>query len=426
VPDAGGGLSVLTTWAGNRVFTAGPVHAPRTVEELQEVVAGARQIRALGTRHCFNDIADGPGALVSLADLDVPIEVDEDARTVTVGGGVRYGDLARELHARGWALHNMASLGHISVAGSIATGTHGSGNRSQNLAAAVVGLDLVGPDGDLRRVARGDADFAGSVVALGALGVAARVTLRVEPTYDVAQDVHVDLPWDTALARFDELTSSADSVSLFTDWTGDTVQQVWRKTRVAAGTTHAPRAEVFGALPAEGQRHMIAGIDPVHTTQQLGVVGPWHERVPHFRLEFTPSNGAELQTEYLVPREHAVDAVQAMRGLAPVVAPLLQVAEVRTMAGDDLWLSGAYGRDTVGLHLTWQLRQPEVEAVLPTIEEALAPFEARPHWGKLFADADRGLARLYPHWDDFRALVARTDPDGVFANDFLVRHGLAG
>lgn len=417
---------MLTTWAGNRAFSAGPVHTPRTMAELQEVVAAAAHIRALGTRHCFNDIADGPGALVSLADLDVPVELDEEARTATVGGGVRYGELAKVLHERGWALHNLASLGHISVAGAVATATHGSGDRSQNLSAGVVALDLVGPDGELRHVARGDANFAGSVVSLGALGVAARVTLQVEPTYDVAQDVHVDLPWDAALANFDELTSSADSVSLFTDWAGDDVLQVWRKSRVPAGTTHVSRTELFGALPAESQRHMIAGIDPVHTTQQLGVVGPWHERIPHFRLEFTPSNGAELQSEYLVPRPHAVDAIQAMRGLAPVVSPLLQVAEVRTMAGDDLWLSGAYGGDTVALHLTWQLRQPEVEAVLPVIEEALAPFRARPHWGKLFADRDRDLARLYPHWDDFRALVARTDPDGVFANDYLARHGLVG
>ncbi len=269
---------------------------------------------------------------------------------------------------------------------------------------------------------RGDADFAGSVVALGALGVAVRVTLDIEPTYDVAQEVHVDLPWHAALEHLDEITGSADSVSLFTDWTGEAVQQVWRKTRVTPD--YARRTDLFGATPADGPRHPLPGIDPVNCTAQLGEPGPWHDRLPHFRMDFTPSNGDELQSEFLVPRAHAVDALQALRALADRIAPLLQVSEVRTIAGDDLWLSTAQGGDRVGLHFTWLPRQPEVEALLPTIEAALAPFDARPHWGKLFVDEHHDLARLYPHWDDFRSLVARTDPDGVFRNAFLDRHVL--
>lgn len=415
----------LTNWAGNHTYRAPRVLAPTTVEGLQEVVAGEDRVRALGTRHCFNDLADGPAALVSLEGLEPAITLDEDARTVTVTGGTRYGTLARYLHDAGWAVHNLASLPHISVAGAVATATHGSGDRSRNLSTAVAALDLVGPDGSLRHVARGDDDFAGSVVALGALGVAARVTLDVEPTFLVAQEVHVDLPWDAVLADLDAITSSADSVSLFTDWTGDAVQQVWCKTRVGADG-YERRAELFGATPADGPRHPLPGIDPVNCTQQLGVPGPWHERLPHFRLEFTPSNGDELQSEYLVPRTHAVDALQAVRGLADVVAPLLQVSEVRTIAADDLWLSTAYGDDRVGLHFTWKPLQPQVEAVLPTLEAALRPFDARPHWGKLFADPGRDLARLYPRWDDFTALVARTDPDGKFRNDFVERHVLRG
>lgn len=413
----------LTTWAGNYTYRAHEVLAPRTVEDLQEVVAAAPRVRALGTRHCFNDLADGPGVLVSLEGLDPGFTIDEAARTVTVTGGTRYGTLARHLHAAGVAVHNLASLPHISVAGAVATATHGSGDRSRNLSTAVAALDLVGPDGELRHVARGDDGFAGSVVALGALGVAARVTLDVEPTFQVAQQVHVDLPWTAALDRFDDLTASADSVSLFTDWSGDTVQQVWRKSRVTDG--HGVlRDDLFGARPADGPRHPLPGIDPVSCTPQLGEPGPWHERIPHFRLEFTPSNGDELQSEYLVPRAHAVAALAAVRELSSVVTPLLQVTEVRTVAADDLWLSTAYGDDRVGLHFTWKPLQPQVEAVLPALEAALAPFDARPHWGKLFADVDRDLARLYPRWDDFTALVARTDPDGVFRNDFVERHVL--
>ena len=417
----------LTTWAGNLTYGAARVHEPRTVEQVQEVVAGARRVRALGTRHCFNDLADTEHDLVRLDGLDPDVRVDAGARTVSVAAGTRYGALARVLHAQGWAVHDLASLPHISVAGAVATATHGSGDRSRNLAAAVAAVDLVTADGTLRHVARGDADFPGVVVGLGALGVVVRVTLDVEPTYDVAQEVHTDLPWDVALEHLDDVTGSADSVSLFTDWTGPAVQQVWRKTRLTAGARHERRTELFGARPAPGPLHPLPGIDPVHCTEQLGVPGPWHERLPHFRLEFTPSNGDELQSEYLVPRERAAEAFAALRGLAPVVAPLLQVSEVRTVAGDDLWLSTASGGDRVALHFTWHPRQAEVEAVLPRLEAALAPLGARPHWGKLFASLGTPGSdprTLYPRLDDFRALVARTDPEGTFRNAFVDRHVL--
>ena len=417
----------LTTWAGNRTYGAARVHEPRTVAQVQEVVAGARHVRALGTRHCFNDLADTAHDLVRLDGLDPDVQVDPGARTVTVTAGTRYGTLARALHPQGWALHNLASLPHISVAGAVATATHGSGDRSRNLAAAVAGLDLVTADGSLLHLARGDADFPGAVVGLGALGVVVRVTLDVEPAYDVAQEVHTDLPWDAVAEHLDEVTGSADSVSLFTDWTGPAVRQVWRKTRVPAGSVPAPRTDLFGARPATGPLHPLPGIDPVSCTPQLGVPGPWHERLPHFRLEFTPSAGDELQSEYLVPRAHAVEAIGALRALGPVVAPLLQVAEIRTVAADDLWLSTASGGDRVGLHFTWLPRQPEVEAVLPRIEAALAPFGARPHWGKLFASLGAPGSdprALYPRLDDFRALAARLDPEGTFRNAFVDRHVL--
>ncbi|MDM7855610.1 D-arabinono-1,4-lactone oxidase [Cellulomonas alba] len=415
---------MTTTWSGSHTFGAATVHRPRTLEELQELVAVSRRVRALGSRHSFNDLADSPGDLVVLDALAATdgVAVDPVARTATAPAGMRYGELARELHARGWALHAMASLPHIGLAGAVATATHGSGDHARNLAAGVAGLELVGADGTLRVLDRGDDELAGSVVALGALGVVTRVTFDVEPTYDVAQTVDLDLPWDAALEHFDEITASADSVSLFTDWSGPAVQQVWRKARVRAGDERA-EVERYGARPATAKKHPIAGIDPVACTPQLGEPGPWHERLPHFRLDFTPSSGDELQSEYLLPRRHAAAALAAVRALSSVVTPLLLVSEVRTVAADDLWLSTAHGVDTVALHFTWK-QVPEVAHVLPTIEDALAPFDARPHWGKLFADRERDLARLYPRWDDFRALVARRDPGGVFTNDFLARHVL--
>lgn len=407
---------MLTNWAGNHTYAAAQVHRPRTTEELADLVGRLDRVRALGSRHSFTDLADTEGDLVSLADLPAAIEIDADGRQVRVPAGLRYGDLAEQLAAAGWALATMASLPHISVAGAIATGTHGSGDRTGSLAAAVAALDLVDPSGETRRVERGDTDFDGHVVALGALGIVTDVTLDIEPTYDVRQDVFTDLSWDVAAAHLDDLTSSAYSVSLFTDWASGTVQQVWLKSR---GTT--PPAELWGARPSLSTVHMLAGGDLAAVTTQGGATGPWHERLPHFRLDFTPSLGEELQTEYLVPRTAAADAVERLRALAPSFAPLLQVAEVRTIAADRLWLSGAYDGDAVGLHFTWVRDVPAVYAVLPAIEQALLPLGGRPHWGKCFTATAAELRPLYPRFDDFRALAERIDPGRKLRNGFLER-----
>lgn len=410
----------LTNWAGNVDFQHERLHRPSSVEELRTLVADAQHIRALGTGHSFNRIADTRHDLVRLDALPADVLIDPEARTVTVSGGARYGAVAEELHRQGWALHNLASLPHISVAGAVSTGTHGSG--SANLAAAVAGLDLVTADGELLALRRGDGDMNGAVVGLGALGIVARVILDIEPTYDVAQEVHLDLPWDAVATDLDAIIDSADSVSLFTDWAGPAVRQVWRKTRLTPGADHRRRTDMFGARPAPGPVHPLPGIDPVNCTEQLGVPGPWHERLPHFRLAFTPSNGDELQSEYLVPRRNAVPAIEAMRSLGHLITPLLQVSELRTVTADDLWLSSASGDDRIGIHLTWQPRQAEVEAVLPAIEAALYPLGARPHWGKLFHAVDP--AASWQHWEDFRRLVRRLDPSGKFRNEFLHELGV--
>ncbi|MDN4610571.1 FAD-binding protein [Arthrobacter burdickii] len=406
-------------WAGNYEYRARTIEHPTSLADLRRAVAGATRISALGSRHSFNDIADSPETLVSLDVLDPGVEVDERALTVTVGAGVRYGVLAEHLQRRGFALHNLASLPHISVGGAIATATHGSGNANGNLATAVVGLELVTASGDVLTVGKGDADFDGMVVGLGALGVVHRVTLRIEPTFEVRQDVFTEVPWDAVLADYDAATSSAYSVSLFTDWAGDTIGQVWLKSRMDSGSD-VP-AQFYGGVPADRAYHPVPGVAADHCTQQLGVPGPWSDRLAHFRLAFTPSNGQELQTEYLVGSEHAVEAIQRMRELAPRITPLLQVSEVRSMAADELWLSTNYQRPGIGLHFTWKPLQDEVEALLPEIEAALAPLQARPHWGKLFAAEAAHLAPLYPRFDDFRALALRMDPEGKFRNPFLDR-----
>jgi xylitol oxidase len=406
-------------WAGNYEYQAHTLEHPTSLAELQRVVAGADRISALGSRHSFNDIADSPATLVSLDVIDPGVEIDETALTVTISAGVRYGVLAEHLQRRGFAVHNLASLPHISVGGAIATATHGSGDANGNLSTAVVGLEMVTASGEVLRLAKGDTDFDGFVVGLGALGVVHRVTLRIEPSFDVRQDVFTDVPWDAVLADYDAATSSAYSVSLFTDWAGDTIGQAWLKSRM--DSTSAVPAEFYGGTAADRAYHPVPGVAADHCTQQLGVPGPWSDRLAHFRLAFTPSNGEELQTEYLVGREHAVEAIQAVRALAPRISPLLLVSEVRSMAADELWLSNNYQRAGIGLHFTWKPMQPEVEALLPELEAALIPLGARPHWGKLFSAGAAELAPLYPRFDDFRALAGRMDPAGKFRNAYLDR-----
>jgi alditol oxidase len=401
-------------WAGNYRYAAASIERPRSLEQLQSLVASSRRIRALGSRHSFNGIADTEGVLVSLDGLPLELTVDEGAGQATVSAALRYGELALALEERGFALHNLASLPHISIAGALATGTHGSGDAQGPLSAAVAAVELVGPDGEVRRVARGDRDFGGSVVSLGAVGIAVRITLDLQPSFDLRQTVYTGLPWGTVLADFDAVMGSGYSVSLFTNWTGDQVAQTWVK-----GEESPP--DLFGAPRATRRLHIAPGGDSSAVTDQGGESGRWLHRLPHFRMGFTPSSGAELQSEYLVPRRQAGEAIGAMRSLGDRIAAAVIVAEVRTIAADDQWLSGSFGEDTVGLHFTWRPDEKGVYAVLPAMEAALLPLGARPHWGKCFAATRTELAPLYPHWQDFRLLRDRWDPYDTFGNAFLDR-----
>ena len=410
-------MSTERNWAGNHTYAAERIVRPGSVEQVQEVVAGTRHVKALGSRHSFSDIADTDGLLLSLEGLPVEVDVDEDARTASVTGGATYGALASALEERGWALAAMASLPHISVAGAVATGTHGSGDRNRSLAGAVCGLDVVEADGSLRTLRRGEADFPGSVVALGALGVVTRVEVDVEPTYSISQTAWTGLTWDTLADHFDDVTGHGYSVSLFTTFDDRQVRQMWVKAR-----SDAPPVEAFtGTVAATETLHMLEGAPTEAVTQQGGVPGPWFERLPHFRMEHTPSRGEEIQSEYLLPRENALAGIEALRRLQPEFGHLLQVSEIRSIAADDLWLSCASGRDTVGFHFTWVRDTEAVLAAARPMEEALLPLGARPHWGKVFAAEAAELAPLYPRMADFRALRDRVDPDRVFGNAFLDR-----
>ncbi|GAA2603771.1 alditol oxidase [Dactylosporangium fulvum] len=404
----------LRNWAGNIEFAPARVHRPSSVEQVQEIVAAAEQVRVLGSGHSFNRIADTPADLVSVAGLPQEISIDAEEGTVSVAAGVRYGELAAHLHAAGYALHNLGSLPHISVAGAVATGTHGSGAGLGNLATAIAGLQLVTADGELVELRRDDPAFAGSVVSLGALGVVVRVTLDVSRAYQIRQAVFEDLPRGQLDAHWREISTSAYSVSLFTDWAGDTVDQVWLK-RLDDGEP-AP-GELFGAKPADGPRHPISGVSPDNCTEQGDVPGPWHTRLPHFKLEFTPSSGEELQSEFFVAADDAVAAFAAVERVRHLVTPVLQISEIRTVAADELWLSPHYRRGSVALHFTWV---PDTEAVLPAVaalEAELADLAPRPHWGKVFHHAPG-----YERSADFAELAGRLDPGGKFRNAFVRRH----
>jgi alditol oxidase len=426
-------------WAGNITFTAPEFHQPATLGELRAVVGRARQVRVLGTGHSFNDMADSPGAhgvQVSLAGLPPEVEIDSASARVRVTAGLSYAALAARLDRQGFALHAMASLPHISVAGATATGTHGSGTANQSLSAAVTGLELVTAGGDIVEVSRsGDDAFPGAVVHLGVLGAVTRLILAVVPSFEVAQRVYEGLPLDVLDDHFADLMASGYSVSMFTDWRSSRLTQLWIKSLVAAAPDASANPSAssaaaappvteepwFAATAAPAARNPVPGVAADSCTEQLGRPGPWFERLPHFRPDFTPSAGDELQSEYLLPAEHAVAALHALRPLAGRIAAAVRICEVRRVAADDLWLSMAYRQDSVAFHFTWI---PDPAAVLPVvtaIERQLEPFGPRPHWGKVFTTPAAGLHDRYARLLDFLELARHYDPAGKFRNAYTAR-----
>lgn len=411
----------MWNWARNFEYSAVRVHRPQRVEQVQEIVLASGSVKALGTRHSFSAIADCGGDHISTERLNRVVALDRAKRTVTVEAGIRYGELCRYLDDAGFALHNLASLPHISVAGACATATHGSGVGNGNMATAVAGLRFVAADGSIVSLSREDqGDFFGAVVGLGAIGIVTELTLDVEPAYEMSQRVYEDLPFAELETHFEEIMSCGYSVSLFTGWNGPTVDQVWVKARVDNPSIYAFDRSLFGAQAAVAKRSPLPDGPPENCTEQLGTPGPWCDRLPHFRLGFTPSSGDELQTEYFVRREYAWDALRSLYGLREQIAPLLHITEVRTIAADRFWMSPC-SADSVAIHFTWKKDPIRISALLPIIETTLSQFEGRPHWGKLFTLPPTHLRELYPRLGDFRVLAAKYDPEGKFRNPWLDR-----
>ncbi|MGH1491338.1 MAG: FAD-binding protein [Acidimicrobiales bacterium] len=408
-------------WSGYAAFHRSAIHEPTSTAELQKLVASAERVGVIGSRHSFNDIADTTGDLVWLGRLDPALDIDPQQMTASFGAGTTYEQLAPKLHEAGLALANTASLTHITVAGACATGTHGSGNRLGNLSTAVSELELVTATGDLLTLRRGDENFDGAVVALGGLGVVSRLTVDVEPTFEVRQYIYTDLHFDDFYNHFDEVTSAGYSVSLFPSFQHPWSETVWVKERLNAHTSSDPTPNLFGAAlqlehpkPARSDRTMT----------ELDTPGPWHERLPHFSFLDPMAEATELQSEYFVARDVAVDAIKAVAELGPEMADIIEISELRTIAADQLWLSPAYGSDSVAIHFNWYKDAAGVEAVLPILEAALAPFSPRPHWGKLFDLTPQQIEAAYPRIDDFRRLRHDLDPDQKFTNRYLQTHVL--
>ena len=411
----------LKNWAGNYTYSTSHLQPANSVEETRALIRQYDRMKVLGTRHCFNNIADSNHQLLSLLPMNRALSLDTHRHTVTVESGIRYGELAVFLEDNGYALHNLASLPHISVAGGCITGTHGSGVNNANLSSAVKALQLITAAGDTVSFSREKNSelFAGAVVNLGGLGVITQMTLAVQPTYQVRQYVYENLAIQQLQDHFEEIMSAGYSVSLFTDWLKGNVSEVWIKSRVGEGAAFGGRHEFFGATAATKNLHPIRDISAENCTPQMGVPGPWHERLPHFKMGFTPSSGKELQTEYFVPREYSYAAIKAVEQLREKVSPHLLISEIRCIAADDLWMSPCYHQPSTTLHFTWKPDWPAVSKVLPLIEEQLAPFHAKPHWGKLFTVSHQRLQSLYKRMSDFQELLRHYDPKGKFRNDYL-------
>ena len=416
-------MSDRANWAGNYEFTAPEILEATTVDQVQERLRRPGRVHAIGTRHSFTDIADGPEAIVSTIGIPFEAEIDEAARAVTVTSGTRYGTLVRWLEEHGWALHNTGSLPHISIGGAISTGTHGSGNGNGPLSSAVRAVEFVDHRGELVRIARGDERFNGLVVGLGAFGILVRVTLDIQPSYQVRQDFYSDLTWDAFLADPDAVTGAAYSVSVFTFWSTPEVGQLLLKTRLDSADDTAPETVLDGRRHGTTEDFIVSDISDALTPVD-GSPGPWSQRLPHFRLDAVPSVGEELQTEYFVRRSDTAAALKAVRELGARIDPHLFITELRTAAADEQWLSGAYQRDVIGIHFTWKKHVPEVLALIPEIEAALRPFEARPHWGKLHLFQADDVARVHPRAADAKRLFDDLDPERRFANAHLERLGL--
>lgn len=399
-------------WATNINFHDAQTLHPQQIVELAQIVNSSPKVRVRGSGHCFNTIADSYDTVVVLDALPKNVEIDSERKVASVSAGANYAEVAEALDAKGWALHNLASLPHISVAGAIATGTHGSGIRNGALHTSVRAVEIMSPDGTQRRVERGkDEDFYATVVGLGLTGIITRCELDIEPTYEIYQTVFGDMPRTTFQPNVVEVLSGGYNTNYFTTFDSKGVGDVWFKSRTQ------PPAEYFGAQARTTKVHPILSEDPDACTEQGGVPGPWHARLSHFRIDANPSAGNELQSEFFVEATNASAAFKAIEEIASEFGAKLLVSEIRAIAADEHWMSPAYHRESIAFHCTWK-NDYEIPYFISLIEDALQPFDFRPHLGKVFNVGAEHLRKVLPQFDRFRKHVMSVDPAGKFQNEF--------
>lgn len=409
----------LKNWAGNITFQAPTVYYPQNVAEVQALVRQHSRIKALGSRHSFNTIADIQGIQISLKNMNRILDLNREQNTLTLEAGARYGEFVAYVHEQGYALPNLASLPHITVVGACATATHGSGLNNGNLSTSVSALKFVNAAGELVTLSRQNdpEQFQAAVVGLGAFGIVTSITLDLIPSFDVKQVIYRNLPMSTLKDHFGGIQARGYSVSLFTDWANQNINEVWIKSLV--NDHNRMEEELFGAPAATENLHPVEAQSAENVTQQLGVPGPWYDRLPHFKMGFQPSVGKELQSEYFVPIAHAYEAMMAIEQLHDQITPHLFVSEIRTIQADNLWMSTCYKQQSVAFHFTWKQDIAVIMDLLPLIEQQLAPFQPRPHWGKLFTMPAAAFKSLYPKLEDFKQFIRQHDPEGKFGNGFL-------
>jgi len=410
----------MKNWSGNVEFAPARLIHPTSLGEIAREVSRSNKVRAVGSAHSFNRIADSTESIIAFDQFPHDISVDSANRQVRVSAGVRYGELAIALHAAGFALPNMGSLPHITVVGATSTGTHGSGVANQNLSAAISHIELINADGEDVSIIGSDLNAAR--VGLGALGIIHHVTLNIIPGFDLTQAVYLDLPFRDFIIHFRDFMAGGYSVSAFTTWGDSVIDQLWVKS-LPTNDDSVP-SEYFGAKISAIKAHPLAGAETQSATEQLGSRGPWHERLPHFKLDFTPSFGEELQSEFFIDIADAKPALEFLYEIRELIQPYLLVSELRTIATDENWLSPSYQRDSLAIHFTWKPDVAGVSALLPTIEAGLKPFNARPHWGKLFTDAHFDFQALYPQFSAWKVFRDKYDTTRKFTNAQLEAWGI--
>lgn len=404
----------MHNWSRNIYFEENEYFQPESLIELQDLVRSKSSIRARGSAHSFNEIANTKSCAINLAKMPKVIEINQDNKSVLASAGLTYGELAPALHKKGWALSNLASLPHISIAGSISTGTHGSGIRNKNLANQVKSIRFIDHQGQLHQIEQSSPDFNALVIGLGLGGIVYQYELSIEPTFQISQVVYPDIPIEILQSNFEEIMGVAYSVSFFTDWSTKNIGNLWCKFHSDENILD----EISGYSQATQKYHPIPSMDPIACTDQFAVEGNWYERLPHFKIEFSPSVGDEIQSEFFIDRKDAAAAIDAISKLGSEISPLLWITELRTIAADELWLSGAFQRETLGIHFTWK-KMPEIYAVISKVEQALLPFNYRPHWGKAFSSNPSHLHRAFPRMSQFFELIQKIDPEEKFYNEFV-------